>query len=296
MPASPKRKQNAAGRGLLAGKYKKTGPRQWENKNETTMRNQVESQAIQLGNDRNTLYRQQVQNQASNPYTDPNAALPTRADLPTYDRNFFGGQGAEKMMSDYTGKVFRNKMANLQPQMARQTEDFEQMAAERGWTPGSEVYKEQRTLHDANQNQQMQNIQTQAMQDSQGYMGTLGNTINTGYQMGRQGVDDAAALAGNHAQRNIDMRNLPASDLAIRQGMMDPRLSQYGQYGYEGYQGAQNRQAGIKQAGIGAAGQVNAAGAMGAAGTQQEQLRQQGEDRRLQFRQQTGYGANYGGY
>lgn len=49
-------------------------------------------------------------------------------------------------------------------QMQREKEDFEQMAAERGWTPGSEVYNEQKQLLNQSQDSTRQGWANQAQQ------------------------------------------------------------------------------------------------------------------------------------
>lgn len=62
-----------------------------------------------------------------------------------------GQQGQQAFRQDIEQRLYDDQARLNEPAMAREREDFEQMAASRGWTPGSEVYNEQKALMGQNQ-------------------------------------------------------------------------------------------------------------------------------------------------
>lgn len=311
MARKPRKK--SSGKGLLTkkgeAKYFKGTRNPWENKTRGSLREKSEREQVQLSNRRGDLINQQIEAQkASNPYDD--IYIPTQDDVaqvqqgPTVNNDVYGRSGFDDVVS----QQFANSMSNIQRQQDRQTKDFEQMAAERGWTPGSEVYKEQKSLLNQSQAQQQNNLLSQAQQlgmqgwqtaqsgESQRINSNLGvNDQQFNQQRGR--FADLSTQGQQQLGYNTGRRNLAASDAAVMQGMADPNFANYLNQPFQYQLGKMGADTSKAVASTNAAGQVNAAtGSAGIyAGAQRDTTAMNNDAAlaRLQYEQRTGM--RYGG-
>lgn len=109
-------------------------------------------------------------------------------------------QWTDEQMQNYNN-AFDQRM---NPQFQRQTEDFEQMAANRGWDPKGELYKEQKKLLLASQNDAR--TQAYASGQSQATQNAM-NLFNTGTQAHQNAYGE-----------QIDSRNRPYNEFLALQG------------------------------------------------------------------------------
>jgi hypothetical protein len=170
------------------------------------------------------------------------------------------GQDLKGLTQNYQDQVYQDFARNADPQFQKQQEDFEQMAAERGWTPGSKLYDRQKKSLLDTQEGQRQSIRTQALQNSSAYGQTWNDIGTQNYSNAYQDVQNrrnqplADYNALNAARSGMDMQNLGYSQARAMQAAQ-PRGGGGGggagaawqQYGfkspqeYDAYRTAQSR-------------------------------------------------------
>lgn len=183
--------------------------------------------------------QQQVQagalgNIASGKIGEINTAMNTQLDPNTYGKAevfnsaaYMDPQAQAQRRQEFTDNTYNAYMQRAQPEMQKQSEDFEQMAANRGWTPGSEVYETQKKALYQAQEDQKQQIRSQAYtQSGQEVMNDLSNaqtantahntSVGTAYDQGNkvrtQSLSDFGMLTG--LQPNQDANNALATSYA----------------------------------------------------------------------------------
>jgi len=81
-----------------------------------------------------------------------------------------GQQGMSQYRQDIEQKLYDSQARLAEPQMQQERENFEQMAAERGWSPGSKVYQQEKDRMEQNQSSTRQGWMSQATQQGLGEM------------------------------------------------------------------------------------------------------------------------------
>ena len=218
--AKPPKVNRGVYRGTNVAKSRK---RPWENKQEKRLRDTVRQgnlDAQQAGNQFQGGAIDQMQQQ-QDPYG--NIADPG---------NYSGDQMREQMAQQYYQNFMQNEGAN----QATEREDFEQMAANRGWAPGSEIYNQEKSRLEKSQNQARE------------------NALFTGYTSGGQEgrADYGTSVAGMAPRANMasTKRYSGVADTMATRGMA-PDNSQYQNEAFQGYEAAKNRAAAGRMGGGG---------------------------------------------
>lgn len=191
-------------------------------------------QALKAGKSAQSLQGlTQGQNQVINQRQDADIGLGTAANamMPRIQQNFSQdfdwnslptapwaqGQDIRGMAQSYQDQVYQDFARTAEPEFQRQVADFEQMAANRGWPVGSEIYNNQKKQLMDTQEGQRQSIRTQALQGSTQYgqayndMGTQNyqNAYTMGQARRNQPLADFNALYGGTS--GMGMQNLAYS-------------------------------------------------------------------------------------
>lgn len=124
-------------------------------------------------------------------------------------------EGARNKAAD---SVYNRQMRQLEPQMKQERQEFEQMAAERGWVPGSEIYEREKSRMGESQRRQQQDISDQA------------------YQTGSQEMSQMRGYSAEDRSRQIGemeaLRSRPIAEAEQLMGMgSGARIDEFADYG-----------------------------------------------------------------
>lgn len=106
--------------------------------------------------------------------------------------------------------------ARMNPVFQQEKEEFEQFAANHGWTPGSEVYDREKSRMEQGQNDARTQGYFQASQDAG--------------QNARQFFDIGTEARGNYLGEQFSQRNLPLTEYGMLKGAQSPMGMQNLQY------------------------------------------------------------------
>lgn len=276
------------GRGLMSASANRSGRRFGESAAEGSIRNAATNQKAAITTGVGDLINKQMDAQKQSAYD--GISMPGQNEVVQVNDKAYGRGGYD----DVVQSQYQNALANNEAQWQQQSKDFEQMAAERGWTPGSEVYNSQKQNLQKQQAQERQNLYGQAQQlGMQGQsLGIEGESARVNAQRGR--FTDLSTQAQQQLGLQQGRRNESASDAAVLQGMTDPQWAQYQQQPFQYQMGKLGPEATKFAARASAAGNVNAAGIM--AGAQQNVANTQAQSALDQLSAQQTMGLKYQGY
>lgn len=180
--------------------------------------------------------------------------------------NKFYQSDPNQLVQGQQQQMYNNQMALLKPQMDQQKEDFEQMAAERGWTPGSEVYQRQKQALADDQSRTMLQAQNQAYDQANSSLNTMNNIYGQG---AATSIGAGGNLYNNQYQADMNQRYQPLSDVSQINGAMQPYYTQQNNEAnrtQDIYKTNLQGKYGNINAATSASGQVRAAGAQAAGG------------------------------
>lgn len=285
---NPKNMSSKKGKGLMSARGSQSKRRFGETAAEGSIRNAITNQKAGVTTQVGNLINDQIESQgSSNPYA--GVVEPGMSDVVNVNDRAFGRGGYD----DVVASQYQNALKNNEATWRQQSEDFEQMAAERGWTPGSEVYNSQKANLQKGQAQEKANLYAQAqglgMQGQS--LGIEGESARVSANRGR--FTDLGSLQDRQIGLNNSRRNLSASDAAVLQGMTDPQFSQYAAQPFQYEMAKLGPEATKYAAGAGASGAVQSAGIYAGAQKETTAMNNDAALARLQYEQRTGM--RYGG-
>lgn len=168
--------------------------RKWETSNDANIRNIDQGNNIGLGQAATGALNSGIQQFQQNPIDF------SQFQKPNTDTSVFTDPSQRQKYED---QVYNNYMRTAAPEQAKQMEDFEQMALNRGWTPGSEVYNAEKNRIEREQQGQRDNIRTQAMQQSGTEWERSGNMAQTGMNQGWTNLNNSYNWANTQRTQGL---------------------------------------------------------------------------------------------